>query len=190
MKQCKTSRTVMFDKPCRAVFARQAACLLVSLALCCGAAEYTWTGNGAAGNWNDASNWLPSTGAPGAGDTAKLTLPSVLTITSDIALSAGTLVISNSGAAVSFTGVISGAGGLELRGDKGIELRGDNTFEGGVFRNSYLSYVDLYHENGLGSSMQRARVEYGLMPCVLNLWFIVIVGIERPCDVIRSTWIC
>ena len=151
MKQCKTSRTVMFDKPCRAVFARQAACLLASLALCCGAAEYTWTGNGAAGNWNDAANWSPSTGAPGAGDTAKLTLSSVLTITSDIALSAGTLVISNSGAAVSFTGVISGAGGLELRGDKGIELRGDNTFEGGVFRNSFLSYVDLYHENGLGT---------------------------------------
>ena len=146
MKQCKTSRPEMFDKPFRAVVARRAACLLASLALCCGAAEYTWTGNGAAGNWNDASNWSPSTGAPGAGDTAKLTLSSVLTITSDIALSAGTLVISNSGAAVSFTGVISGAGGLELRGDQSIELRGANTFGGGVFRNSFLSYVDLYHE--------------------------------------------
>jgi hypothetical protein len=63
----------------------------------------------------------------------------------------GTLVISNNGAAVSFTGVISGAGGLELRGDQGIELRGANTFGGGVFRNSFLSYVDLYHENGLGT---------------------------------------
>ena len=151
MKKCQKSRTVMFDKPFRAVVARQATCILASLALCCGAAEYTWTGNGAAGNWNDAANWSPSTGAPGAGDTAKLTLSSVLTITSDIALSAGTLVISNNGAAVSFTGVISGAGGLELRGDQGIELRGDNTFAGGVFRNSFLSYVDLYHENGLGT---------------------------------------
>ena len=151
MKKCKTSRTVMFDKPIRAVIARQAACLLASLALCCGAAEYTWTGNGAAGNWNDAANWSPSTGAPNAGDTAKLTLSADLTITSDIALSAGTLVISNNGAAVSFTGVISGAGGLELRGDKGIELKGANTFGGGVFRNSFLSYVDLYHENGLGT---------------------------------------
>lgn len=97
MKKCKTSRPEMFDKTFRAVFARQAACLLASLALCCGAAEYTWTGNGAAGNWNDAANWSPSTGAPNAGDTAKLTLSADLTITSDIALSAGTFVISNNG---------------------------------------------------------------------------------------------
>ena len=115
------------------------------------AAPYTWTGGGAAGNWNDPLNWSPSTGAPNAGDTATLDLASTLAITSDIALSAGTLTISNNGADVSFTGVISGAGGLELRGNKGVELRGDNTFEGGVFRNSYLSYVDLYHENGLGT---------------------------------------
>ena len=38
--------------------------MLLSTALCAGATEYTWTGNGAAGNWND---------APNAGDTAKLT---------------------------------------------------------------------------------------------------------------------
>ena len=125
----------------------------VAAALLCAAAHatpYTWTGGGAAGNWNDPLNWSPSTGVPNAGDKATFDLSATLAITSDIALSAGTLTISNNGAAVSFTGVISGAGGLELRGNKGIELKGDNTFEGGVFRNSFLSYVDLYHENGLG----------------------------------------
>ncbi len=128
--------------------------ICAAVAILCAAAHatpYTWTGGGSAGNWNDPLNWSPSTGAPNAGDTATLELSSALAISSDIALSAGTLTISNNGAAVSFTGVISGAGGLELRGNKGIELRGDNTFEGGVFRNSFLSYVDLYHENGLGT---------------------------------------
>ncbi len=126
---------------------------VLAAALLCVAAHattYTWSGGGAAGDWNDSDNWTPS-GVPGAGDMAALELSSALSITSDIALSAGTLTISNNGAVVVFTGVISGAGGLELRGDQGIELKGDNTFEGGVFRNSFLSFVDLYHENGLGT---------------------------------------
>ena len=37
------------------------------LCLCAHAGSYTWTGGGAAGNWNDADNWSPSTGTPGVG---------------------------------------------------------------------------------------------------------------------------
>ena len=125
-------------------------------ALCAGATEYTWTGNGAAGNWNDAANWSPSTGAPNAGDTAKLTLSADLTITSDIALSAGTLVINHTGAQLIFQGVVSGAGGIELTGDNFLCLYGDNTFAGGIYRNSFMSAVRLYHDHGLGTGLFRA----------------------------------
>ena len=114
------------------------------------AMSYTWTGGGAAGNWNDSANWSPN-GVPNAGDDAKFELAGDLTITSDIAISSGFLTINNCGAVVSLNGVVSGEGGIKLIGTNYVALAGNNTFKGGVQRNSFLSGVQLYHDHGLGT---------------------------------------
>ena len=81
---------------------RSAAFLLaVGFASVACATDYTWTGNGEAGNWNDSNNWQLSAAAsgsgntasvPGAGDTALFT-QGTYEITSDIALGGGILTI-------------------------------------------------------------------------------------------------
>ncbi len=123
-------------------------CCLVCLGI--HAAPYTWTGGGAAGDWNDPSNWSPN-GVPNAGDEAKFTLSGDLAITSGISISSGFLTIDNSGAVVSFDGAISGEGGIKLTGTNYIALAGNNAFKGGVRRDSFLSGVRLYHDHGLGT---------------------------------------
>ena len=66
------------------------AAFAASLALAAVGGDFTWTGGGAAGNWNDADNWSPSTGTPGAGDKAVFSGATEVSITSGIALSDGT----------------------------------------------------------------------------------------------------
>ncbi|MDO5113821.1 MAG: hypothetical protein Q4E67_05555, partial [Planctomycetia bacterium] len=60
--------------------------------------EYTW--NGGTGPWGTATNWTPSTGTPGSGDTAIITTGTVNSLNGDrsgltIQLSGGTLNTSN-----------------------------------------------------------------------------------------------
>ena len=109
---------------------RSAAFLLaVGFASVACATDYTWTGNGKLGNWNDSNNWELSAAAsgagtpaavPGAGDTALFT-QGTYEITSDIALDGGILTIKlgeAKGDAVTNTisGNISGIGGIRIEG--------------------------------------------------------------------------
>ena len=109
---------------------RSAAFLLaVGFASVVCATDYTWTGNGELGNWNDSNNWELSSAAsgagtsaavPGAGDTALFT-QGTYEITSGIALGGGILTIKlgeAKGDAVTNTisGNISGIGGIRIEG--------------------------------------------------------------------------
>jgi len=130
----------------KAVFASA----ILALAPCLMAATYTWTGGGDVSNWSDSSNWDP-VGVPNGGDTANFNISSDLTFSSDIDISSGYLTICHTGAVISITGAITGQGGIRLTGNNFLALHGDNTFSGGVRRDSYLSAVRLYSNNGLGT---------------------------------------
>ena len=96
------------------------------------AADFAWNG-GASGSWNSPANWLvggqTAESVPGAGDT--VTFAAATEITDDFAIGAGTLEVVR-GADVTFDGVISGAGALELSGAGVAHLKGANTFSGGL----------------------------------------------------------
>ena len=139
-------------------------CRLIAVALIAGVVStvcgetYTWTGEGAAGNWNDSANWDPSTGTPGAGDRAEFNTAGTYVITSDIALGEGTLTI-KLGTAVTnkISGTISGVGGIRTEGSctaaatlrdiitgtgswmSYLVLSGDNSYSGGTtITNAFL----------------------------------------------------
>ena len=90
---------------------------------------YTWKGP-TSGNavWNNADNWNPSTGIPNAGDTAKFSGEMNVSLTDNIVLNDGTLIIQTTASGktlVHLTGVISGSGGIRKTGDGNVYL--DNT---------------------------------------------------------------
>ena len=109
--------------------------ITIALAAVCGMAfalsagtTYTWKG-ATSGNavWNNTANWDPA-GIPNTGDTAKFSGSMNVTLTDDIVLNSGTLIIQTTtagGTLVHFTGVISGSGGIKKTGDGNIYL--DNT---------------------------------------------------------------
>lgn len=111
------------------------------------ATDYTWTG-GAAGRWDDTSNWQVGGAAaadcPKAGDKAFF-LSGDVTITSDIEIGEGTLTVTNPVAKVTFDCVISGAGMLKKIGDGPLYLKKANTFSGGF-------EADGCHEHGSNDS--------------------------------------
>ena len=95
------------------------------------AVDYEWIGGASSGeNWTESSNWRPSTGYPGAGDTAYF--PVSVTIDDDFQIADGVLCITNSpGSALELKGVISGSGGILKKGGGAIAFWGSNTFSGG-----------------------------------------------------------
>ena len=123
------TRGVADMKNCVAGCRSAAFWLVVGFAYAVCATDYTWTGNGEAGIWNDSNNWQLSAAAsgsdntasvPGAGDTALFT-QGTYEITSDIALGDGILTIKlgeTKGDAVTNTisGNISGIGGIRIEG--------------------------------------------------------------------------
>ena len=123
-----------------------------ALFFCAHAGSYTWTGGGAAGNWNDSANWSPSTGTPGAGDKAVFSGAAEVSITSGIALSDGTLSIETTGKPVSIAGVISGTGALCKLGAGRLALRAANTYSGGTVISN--GYIDAWSMTALGTSSE------------------------------------
>lgn len=95
------------------------------------AVDYEWIGGASSGgNWTESSNWRPSTGYPGAGDTAYF--PVSVTIDDDFQIADGVLCITNApGTALELKGVISGSGGILKKGGGAIAFWGSNTFAGG-----------------------------------------------------------
>jgi len=98
-------------------------CLAVSASE---ATEYRWVG-GSTGQWNVSANWDPA-GTPTGGDTVVFT--NATTVTDDIVLGEGMLVLTNTASAVHLKGVISGAGGIDKGGGGALHLYGNNTFAG------------------------------------------------------------
>ena len=104
------------------------------LALLANAGTYTWIGgstNDAV--WNNPANWDPE-GVPTGGDTARIVSGSdnvALTITfpAGFEISGGVLTIENWNV-LTFSGVISGNGGLLLQNYGNATITGDNTFTG------------------------------------------------------------
>ncbi len=91
--------------------------LAAGMALAAGATQYTWKGGtGTVDGWNTSSNWEPA-GVPNAGDTAVFN--NSVNISSAINIGEGVLTISvpSTGSTttytVTFSGVISGAGGID-----------------------------------------------------------------------------
>lgn len=114
-----------------ALLAALAVCLFASVA---SAETYTWVGGATStANWNEPTNWSPE-GVPTGGDTARIVRGSdnvALTIafTSDFAVNGGVLTIENRNV-LTFSGVISGNGGLLLQNYGNATITGDNTFSG------------------------------------------------------------
>lgn len=135
----------------------------VAIAAATFAAEYTWTGQGTAGDWTSVGNWSPGSGYPSGGDTA--IVGSDIVITTDFEIGEGTLDIQATGS-IDFNCVISGAGMLSKKGAGELYLRRNNTFKGGFYAEGshstdpssyYEGNVHVYAPTALGIS--KAQVE-------------------------------
>lgn len=120
--------------------------LVVVFAVCASFAE-TRTYVGTDGAWSSAANWSP-TGVPAVGETARFTASA--TVSDRVPLEGHVTLDVASGATVTLSGTLHGAGGMVKIGDGTLIVSGNNSFAGDFVVSNGVVYARGW--NALGDS--------------------------------------
>ncbi len=169
--------------------------VVAMVAFAAGATQYTWKGGtGTVDGWNTSSNWEPA-GVPNAGDTAVFN--NSVTISSAITINEGvlTIFVPSTGSAttytVAFSGVISGAGGIDSAPERWTSSGAKNNivhFSGtkntftGQFRATGAGQTKVNKLANLGADSSIGHGTAGVPVCINNgTFFVTTTGsTDRP----------